>query len=135
MNINIRIIQRNSRSIRNKKEEFFHFLDKTNVHICLVCETWLNEKTSIKQNFYCYRSDRQEDFGCGLAIFIKRNIRHELIYTINNSLIGNIVIRVYTQYDFIDIFSCYFPGGTAGSDVLRKQEVTVGAISFLTNYN
>ena len=57
----------------------------------------------------------------GLAIFIKKNIRHELIYTINNSFIGNIGIRVCTQNYFIEIFSCYFPGGTAGSDSLCKQ--------------
>ena len=39
MNTNIRILQWKARSIRNEKEEFCHFLDKTNVDFCLVCET------------------------------------------------------------------------------------------------
>ena len=33
---------------------------------------------------------------------------------------------MYTQNNFIEISSCYFPGGTAGSDFLRKQSFSSG---------
>ena len=65
MNNNIRLLQWNARSIRNKKDELFHFLLKTDIDICLLCETWLNNKDSIKhQNFFCYKSTTRRRGKC-----------------------------------------------------------------------
>ena len=88
MNDNIRLLQWNARSIRNKKDELFHFLLKTDIDICLLCETWLNNKDSIKhQNFFCYRLDRQHGGGGGVAILIKKSINHELLTPQNTKVI------------------------------------------------
>ena len=122
MNNNIRLLQWNARSIRNKKDELFHFLLKTDIDICLLCETWLNNKDSIKhQNFFCYRLDRQHGGGGGVAILIKKSINHELLNPQNTKVIKNIGVRVKSSNEFLDIYSCYYPGGSSRRDTTRKQ--------------
>ena len=86
MSNNIKIISWNARGIRNKKDELFHLLENRDVDICLICETWLTNTFSIKhQNFYCYRYDRQQGRGGGVAILVKKNIRHQLLPLINTT--------------------------------------------------
>mgnify|MGYP003391409124 FL=1 len=73
MNNILNVVSWNARGVRYKKDELFHFLEHHNIDVCLLCETWLNNNTSIKnQNFYCYRSDRQQGRGGGVAILIKK---------------------------------------------------------------
>lgn len=68
-----------------------------------------------------YRNDREHIRGGGVAIIIRKNIPHKLLPIVNTNLIENIAIRLFTNTDSVDIFSCYFPGGRAGSDGSRKQ--------------
>lgn len=80
MNNNIKITSWNARSIRSKKLELFHFLEKHNVDICLISETWLNNNFSLRNNnYYSYRYDRSTGNGGGVAILIKKTIQHQLL--------------------------------------------------------
>ena len=60
MNNILNVVSWNARGVRYKKVELFHFLDHHNVDTCILCENWLNDTSIKNQNFYCYRSDRQQ---------------------------------------------------------------------------
>lgn len=126
MNEQINIVTWNARGIRNKKEELYEFLLNNNIDICLLNETWLNQNVSIRHNeFYCYRNDRVGGRGGGVAIIIKKNIRHQLMPLMNTSLIENIGVKIFNSNgDSIDIYSCYFPGGNTRSTDNKKQKFT-----------
>lgn len=62
----------NARGIRHKKDELFDFLLNNDIDICLLSETLLSSDVSIRNNdFYCYRNDRENSRGGGVAIFVK----------------------------------------------------------------
>lgn len=121
-NNNINIVTWNARGIRNKKDELFNFLLTNNIDVCLISETMLNESISIKhREFYCYRNDREHNRGGGVAILIRKNVQHSLLPPINTSLIENIGVKIRTiNGNYINIYSCYFPGGSAGRDNRKK---------------
>lgn len=113
----------NARGIRNKKLELFNLLESNNIDICLLSETWLNNNTSMKHNdFHCYRSDRLSGRGGGVAILINKKIKHQVICPQNTALIENIGVKLFFEGDSVNIFACYFPGGTAGRDSTKKQQ-------------
>lgn len=123
MNNGINILTWNARGIRNKKLELFTFLIDNDVHICLVSETWLKPELSIRHSeFRVYRNDRDDARGGGVAIIIKKNIRHNLLPIVDTKLIENIGIILYTNMGTINIYSCYFPGGRSGTNGNRKEE-------------
>lgn len=119
----INIITWNARGIRNKHLELFQFLINHNIHICLVTETGLNSNLSISNSeFKVYRNDRIDRTGGGVAVIIKKNIRHKLLPIANTSLIENIGIKLFTSTGPIDIYSCYYPGGSAGLGGIKKRQ-------------
>lgn len=104
MNQNVKIICWNARGIRNKIEELYKFLDVHKIDICLLCETWLNPNISIRnQNFFCYRCDRMERRGGGVAILIRKNIRHKLLGNKKTINIENVGVHIYQEGETIDI--------------------------------
>lgn len=118
----INIISWNARGIRNKKDELFNFLLSRNIHICLISETMLNKNISIKHTeFYCYRNYRKQGRGGGVAILVRKNVEHTFIPPLNTFFIENIGVKIRTSNgSYINIFSCYFPGGSPGRDNVKK---------------
>lgn len=56
-------------------------------------ETWLNSVDRLSNSmFKCYRLDRDERSGGGVAVFIKRSIQHKVIPVICTKLIETIGI-------------------------------------------
>lgn len=118
------IITWNARGVKNKKDELFAFLNRENVDICLLTESWLNSSLSIKNNnYFCYRCDRSSRRGGGVAIIIKKSIRHTLLPLPNTNLIESIGINITNNgTTCTSLFCCYFGGGRA--DPLQKQIFT-----------
>lgn len=118
----LKIITWNSRGIRTKLNEFFDFLVRVNVDVALVSETWLKNDISMNHSdFNCYRSDRETGKGGGVAIVIRKNICHELLPIIPTHFIENIGIKItFDDNSVINVYSCYFPGGSAGPTDIKK---------------
>lgn len=124
----------NARGVRFKKDELFQFININKIDICLLCETGLNKKYSIKHNnFYCYRYDRPQGRGGGVAILVRKNIPHHLLPLKNTKVIEHIGIKISTINGSLNLYACYFPGG-AGGDTNRKQSF-ISDIRMLTNPN
>jgi hypothetical protein len=109
----------NAQSIRGKKLEFFDFLICEGIDIALVSETWLNQTISFSHSdFITYRLDRNEDTHGGVAIFVRRSLKHKLMPSFNTEIIESIGVQINTSRGDISIISCYFPGSN-NSRVLR----------------
>ena len=59
-----------------------------------------------------------------------------MIPTQNTGLIENIGIQLETQDGLISIFACYFPGGAAGRDDLKKKQFAadISKLTYWDNY-
>lgn len=75
----LRVVNWNSRSVANKKMEFFDFLDRFNIDVGIVTETWLRPTSSIFHPTYnCVRFDRppgENERGGGVLIAVRRGIK------------------------------------------------------------
>lgn len=113
MSINsLNILIWNARSIKKKELEFFNLLISDNVDIALVSETWLTYNISLSHPTYdCYRLDRVHTSGGGVAIIVKKSIKHTLRTSLRLKVIEEVGIDVTLNNNSkVSIFSVYFPG-------------------------
>lgn len=69
-NTRINLLQWNSQSLRPKLSSFSDLLARENIHIAIICETWLDSESSINLSGYnVYRTDRWDAYG-GVAIAV-----------------------------------------------------------------
>lgn len=124
MNSNLKILLWNARGIRNKLYEFFDFLVREHVDIVLVSETGLNNNIKMYHPEYaCYRKDREHSRGGGVAIVVRKGVSHEVLPEIGTELIENLGVNVKLHNNMnINIYSCYFPGGSAGPSGIKKAQ-------------
>ena len=120
----LNIILWNSRSIRNKYIEFFDYLIKTNVDICLLSETWLKSNIKVSHPiFNCIRFDRESKNGGGVAIVIRNSIQYEILPNITTHFIENVGIEILSRSNVkTKIISVYFPGGRCNGDSRTKYK-------------
>lgn len=110
---NLKIVIWNAQSISRKLVEFYNFLSKFDVDIITVSETWLKPDVKLLShcNYSCYRLDRMTAAHGGVAIFIKRNIKHQLVKQIRTKIIEVIGIEVECgNNQVITILSAYYLG-------------------------
>lgn len=121
LNNNINVITWNARGIRKKYFEFLNFLNSNKVDIALITETWLTSEVRLPSSDYkCYRVDRTDLKGGGVAILIRKSIQHSLLPTIKTQSVENIGISVRLMNSKeIKVYCVYFPGGSS-SDSKRK---------------
>lgn len=115
----IKLLNWNGRSVLRKQLEFFDFLQRHEVDIAAVSETWLRTANSFHHpNYVCLRADRQtEDAarGGGVMLSIKRGIKYEQI-DFTTKVIEAIGIKVDCSGTRIKIISVYFPGARHRGD-------------------
>jgi hypothetical protein len=107
----LRLVSWNARGIRNKSGEVELLLDELSIDILLVSETFLKQTDKIRINgFTCYREDRIDKRGGGVAIFINSRIIHSTIQlpTLQNIEAVGIEVTTHTNKTFT-ILSCYNP--------------------------
>ena len=75
---NLTIMQWNSRSIKNKFEEFVDAVSTTYPHIVAIQESHLKNKDKLPniQNYNIHRKDRPGDRGGGLILFVRKDIKY-----------------------------------------------------------
>lgn len=117
----LKIIFWNCRSIRNKFMELFDFLERENIDICLLSETWLkNNNKLFSPNYSCIRVDR-ETTGGGVAILIKKSISYTELPSVKTDVIENVGIRIVANNSTnFKLYSIYFPGGSSTQERQRR---------------
>ncbi|KXJ79520.1 hypothetical protein RP20_CCG000600 [Aedes albopictus] len=112
----LRIMNWNSRSIRNKEGEFFDFIDNHKIDVAVVTETWLQPNNSIfHPNYSCVRLDRSTQVanrGGGVAIFVREGISFKQADGLNTTTIEAIQVTLNLVRTPVHIIAAYFPGSS-----------------------
>lgn len=100
----------NSQSLRPKLSSFENVLVQENIHIAVVCETWLEPESRLKvRDYNIYRSDRDDSYG-GVAVFTHKSIQSQRVRASHvNSNIQIMHIKVYNCVDIENIIAVYCP--------------------------
>lgn len=116
---NLKIVYWNAQSISKKIIEFYDFLKNNNIDVALVCETWLKRDTKLlnNTNFSIYRLDRECTNHGGVAIFVKKSVKHKSLQYYNTKVIEAIGIEIFCKNNrTISLISAYYPGTNASSE-------------------
>lgn len=119
----------NAQSIRNKLLETSDFLNKDQIHLCLLSETWLRPHDSLSMhNYTIYRKDRAgvdintRNRGGGVAIAIRNDIVHSQLPDLGTKVIESIGLEVNGMH----FYAVYFPGSklTPAKLVHFKEDIS-----------
>lgn len=120
----LNVLSWNANSIKHKIHQLYDFLQNEGIDIACIQETMynINDLTPAHSNYVTYRNDRITDSRAsgGVAIIIKKNIKHELLPDQNLSIIESIGVAVHLQNAKIEIRSVYLPGGTE-NDAIKQH--------------
>jgi exonuclease III len=95
----------NAQSVRNKTLELSRFVEKNDIDILLLSETWLNEKTTFfLPSFDCYRVDRSHG---GVAILIKNSIPHSSVRHISLDYADAIFLQIHDSHGNFSVGAVY----------------------------
>lgn len=127
----------NADGIKNKKQELELFLKEKEIDVALLNETHLSGKDSLKfQHFYCFRKDRENRQGGGVAILIRKNIQHHpLNNTAANENVEQTGIVVSTKSGKLALFAVYSPPGAPIDEeeldeIFKRREPTIAMGDF-----
>lgn len=111
----------NAQGIKNKIHEFFYFLQNNSIEISLVSETHLSSIVSCSHPEYLtYRLDRDDGHRAGgVAIFIKRSVKHKLHPCPQTETIEALGLEVFSGTKRFNIYSIYFPGSKNAQQTLK----------------
>lgn len=112
VNNTIQIASWNAQGVSNitKQAELNLFLQSNNIDIICLQETFLNDHHKLYiENYVIYRMDRPTHGG-GVAIIIRRCIKHKLLNNLNDTSIENISLEVYSRGSSFVVTSVYCPG-------------------------
>ncbi|XP_055856032.1 uncharacterized protein LOC129919203 [Episyrphus balteatus] len=74
------------------------YLNRPTPSTALVTETWLNSNISLNsQNYKCYRVDRSDQRGGGVAILIKKSIQHSLLPIVGTRYVENVGVEIRNE--------------------------------------
>lgn len=131
----LKIMIWNAQGIRKKSHEFFYFLHKNSIDIALVSETRLSSGLSCSHPNYCtYRLDRKDHFpGGGVAIFIKRSVKHKLLPCPRTQVIEALSIEILQGSKRFNVSSIYFPGSKS-AQVTQKFKTDLAGLMAGPNF-
>lgn len=112
----LRILYWNANSLSEKVFELYEYMQTNQMDIACLSETFLKPIQNIHRHphYVIYRLDRDEAIrGGGVAIIIKKTLKHELIRSLNMSILECIGITVQiNEQSSVKIYSIYLPGST-----------------------
>lgn len=116
----LKLMYWNANSLRNKIIEFYDFLSTNNIHIACVSETYLKPDYHLHSHpdYYMYRLDRVERNCGGVAIVVRRGLRHRLLPDLGMKLLETIGIEIILENNCkIRIYSTYLPGSSRAREI------------------
>lgn len=110
----LNIVQWNAQSINSNRQDFNYFLHMHNIHVALLCETWLKPHMRFKMKGYNIVRLDSGNAHNGVAILIHNSLQFSKINTFCDDSIQNVAIRLkYGNNSEISIVSFYSPGNTS----------------------
>jgi endonuclease/exonuclease/phosphatase (EEP) superfamily protein YafD len=117
--VDMKILFWNANGINRDLHEFYSYLDSQRVDVALLCETFLKPDTKINFNadYTFHRLDRMTGAKGGLAILVRRGIKHSLLPNFGTKLIEAFGIEVQTVTSKITLITAYVPGGASRQQI------------------
>lgn len=116
----INVLYWNANGLTDKMLAFLDYLSTQNIDVACISETFLkpNSKVDSHPDYVIHRFDRIDRPKGGVAIIVKRNLKHELQPSYNTKLLECIGIKVFIdETSSFHILSVYLPGGSKGSEI------------------
>lgn len=116
----LRILHWNANSIQRNFAELYQELENKHIHIACISETFLkpNNKLHANPDYFIYRLDRTITTKGGVAILVRKNIKHKLKPCLTTQIIETISIEVQLKDgSFVDVHSVYLPGGATNHEI------------------
>uniref|UniRef100_A0A182PWS2 Endo/exonuclease/phosphatase domain-containing protein n=1 Tax=Anopheles epiroticus TaxID=199890 RepID=A0A182PWS2_9DIPT len=112
----------NANGIANKKMDVIYFLNRYDIDVLLVVETFLKpvHTFSIAQ-YKVYRVDRVVGPKGGVLILIKSNLKHQFSKTVKLAVIESIGIKIITEKGNINLTAAYYPGSNPNPAYFRQE--------------
>lgn len=104
----LRIAQYNIQSANSKKPLLIQFLQRQNIDICLLNETWLKDDNFRIPGYNIYNKNSKNTHN-GVAILIKPRLKHNIIDTIFYEDIQTIALSISTVRGNLTILCVYCP--------------------------
>nr|AAB04627.1 reverse transcriptase [Chironomus tentans] len=119
-NQQINVLYWNANGLTDKMLAFLDYLSTQKVDVACISETFLkpNSKIDSHPDYVIHRFDRVDRPKGGVAIIVKRNLKHQLQPSYNTKLMECIGIKVFiTDSVSCHILSVYLPGGSKGKEI------------------
>lgn len=116
----LNILYWNANGISKHIHEFYNFLDTFHIHAACISETFLKSHIKLLSHpdFMIHRFDRADRPKGGVAIFIRRNIKHTVLPHIDTKLCEAISVEILLENGSkIHLTSVYMPGGTKNTPI------------------
>lgn len=106
---NLKILQINIRSILNKKDILEEYLDRNNIDIALISETWLKPNSIINfKNYNIFCKHRRDGYG-GVAILAQKYLLYKDFKTENYTPIETVEVTFSLIKKQVKFISMYVP--------------------------
>lgn len=131
----LKIMYWNANSIKNKIVELYNYMAMNQIDVMCLSETFLkpNDHIISHPDYRWYRLDRTRNSRGGVAILIRRQIRHELLPHLNMRLLETIGIKIFlANNSTLEIFSTYLPGASASQSI---QQYYINDLRRITRSN
>ena len=138
----INISQWNSRSLQAKLIEYYSFCVTQKIDIACLCETFfvdgdiIHRHPEFKLYMLNHSTDNNQRSG-GVALLVRRHIKHSLLTLPHTRLLEVIGVRIYTNNNApVNIYSAYLPGGATTQAIQQhlKQDLRTIAQHSGPNY-
>lgn len=117
----LKLVYWNAQSIKNKLFETMDFIDSIKTDIFVVTESWLKAKDKFFHlNYLVYRKDREGATVGGVAICLRKNIKHSVVPDIKTQIIETISIKI--EGCGVIVTAVYFPGTRLNADKFKMFE-------------
>lgn len=116
----INILHWNANGISNKIYEFYDIMEQNYIHVACLSETFLKPHIKLPSHpdFVTHRFDRTEKTKGGVAIIIRRNLKHTLLPYKALKLFETVGVEINLECGSkIHITSVYMPGGSRHTPV------------------
>lgn len=130
----INVLYWNANGLTDKMLPFLDFLCTQNVDVACISETFFkpNSKVDSHPDYIIHRLDRIDRPKGGVAIIIKRNLKHQLQPSYNTNLIECIGIKLFiNETTSCHILSVYLPGGTQAREIEEHLRNDINKITNL----
>lgn len=111
---NLNIMFWNANSLVQELTEFYDYLSRNEIDIALINESGFKSHISLNNTEYSiYRKDRSDGTRGGVAIFVRKSIKHFVMRDLRCKLIETVGITVQTANQDLHFVAIYVPGGTS----------------------